>query len=104
MPVVPYRVATACMQEFENLMKGEDLQKIHQAFTSSISFNTPEIAQWLTDNDYLARTQRITIGLGIYTPTESKELSGSEGRITVFIFPEEEGKENDPFNLGTLTP
>ena len=106
MPVVPLPLAKSCMQLYDTLMKGEDVQKIHKAFTNSVTFQTTELAAWLNENRYLENADSIRICLGIYTPDAARQLGGAieEGRITVFICPIKNGEEVDAYNVGQTSP
>jgi hypothetical protein len=106
MPVFPLPVARECMQQYDNLMRGSDVNKMHQAFTDTVTFNTADLAGWLNANGYLENTDSIRICMGIYTP-EGARTSGKqsdEGRVTVFICPIKNGEEIDCFNGGTSGP
>ncbi len=106
MPVVPLPIARACWQQYDELMRGDDLPKMHQAFTDTITFNTRDLANWLKTNNYLENTDSIRICLGIYTPEAASHLNqqNDEGRVTVFICPMRDGAEIDCFNGGNNGP
>jgi hypothetical protein len=93
------------MANFETIMQGQDLEPIHGAFTSSVTFNTPDFKTWLESNGYLENTSGIRVSMGIYTQAAAEELRipQSAGRLTVFVWPI--NNDNDPpFNLGSGTP
>jgi hypothetical protein len=118
MAIVPPDVAVECMQNFERIMQGDDLDTIKQCFTTSITFRTPELAEWLQSNNHLTDTVTIKVSFGVYTAAAAKQLGKPEheGRLTAFIWPEKEGAEmatdagdggdgkGAPFNLGELNP
>jgi hypothetical protein len=105
MPVVPLPIARACMEEYNTLMQGDNLQRMHQAFTNTVTFDTKDFADWLNTNHYLENSDSIRVCFGIYTPDAAKQLdTDGEGRVTVFICPVREGEEVDAYNLGQTGP
>jgi hypothetical protein len=93
------------MANFESIMQSQDLQPIHAAFTTSVSFNTPDIKDWIVGNGYFDNTTSFRISMGIYTQAAADELRipQSAGRLTVFIWPVSDSDE-PPFNVGSGTP
>jgi hypothetical protein len=106
MPQFPLPVAKECMQQYDTLMRGEDVSKMHEAFSDTVTFNTADLAQWLNANNYLENTDSIRVCFGIYTPDGARAAGkqGDEGRVTVFICPIREGEEIDCYNGGTNGP
>lgn len=129
MAVVPPEVAVECMENFERIMQGGDPDAIRQCFTTSITFKTPELAEWLQTNNHLTDTVTIKISFGVYTAAAAKLLGKPEheGRLTAFIWPEKArtgiadedagitteetemakgggDRGGAPFNLGELAP
>jgi hypothetical protein len=105
MPVVPLPLARACMEEYNTLMLGENVQQMHEAFTNTVTFNTKDFATWLDTNKYLENSDSIRICLGVYTPDVARELNAGEiGRITAFICPVVDGIEVDAYNIGENGP
>lgn len=106
MPVFPLPIARECMQKYDDLMRGSDVNKMHQAFTDTVTFTTPDLAEWLNANDYLQNTDDIRICFGVYTPEGARESgkADNEGRVTVFICPMRNGVEIDCYNGGGNGP
>jgi hypothetical protein len=106
MAVIPPEIAQECMKYFNTIMNGSDLGPIKQSFSSSVTFKTPEFAEWLIDNKYLENTTTIRISFGIYTEAAAEELHIPElaGRLTAFVWPINNGEEKPPFNLGQTKP
>jgi hypothetical protein len=103
MPVVPLPLARACMEEYNTLMLGDNVQQMHDAFTSTVTFNTADLAAWI--NKYLENSDSIRICLGVYTPDVVSQLKAGEiGRITAFICPVIDGEEVDAYNIGENGP
>lgn len=106
MPIVPLPIAKACMEAYTTLMRGEDLQRMHQAFTNTVTFDTKDFGDWLLDNKYLENSDSIRICFGIYTSEAAKQLGGEAepGRVTAFVCPIKNNEEVDAYNLGQTGP
>lgn len=106
MPQFPLPVAKECMLKYNELMKGDDVGKMHRAFSDAIVFNTKGLAEWLNTNNYLENTDSIKICFGVYTPEGAAQAGkgNDEGRVTVFICPTRDGVEIDCYNGGSTLP
>lgn len=106
MPKFPLPIAKECMAQYDTLMRGDDVPKMHQAFTDTVTFDTKDLADWLNENNYLNNTDSMRICFGVYTPDAAKEAGKEteEGRVTVFICPIKDNVEIDCFNTGTSGP
>lgn len=104
MAVVPAQLARECMEQYEQVMNGNDLTRIHDAFTASVTFLTPEYSAWISG--YLLTTDSIRISFGVYTANACAQLGipGSEGRLTAFVWPIAGTQEFEPFNVGQTEP
>jgi hypothetical protein len=106
MPQFPLPIAKECMAKYDELMRGDDVPKMHNAFSDTVTFNTKDLADWLTTNNYLQNTDSIRVCFGVYTP-DAAQAAGKEeeeGRVTVFICPIRNGEEIDCFNGGSNGP
>ncbi len=106
MAVVPSTLAHECMDNFDSIVKGDDLGAIKASFSNSVSFKTPELSAWLKGNEYLENTTSIRISFGIYTEEAATQLHIPHlaGRLTAFVWPMVAAEEKPPFNLGTIDP
>jgi len=106
MAEVPLEIAHECMQHFNTIMNGNNLEIIKESFSSSVTFQTPAFASWLAENNYLENTTEIKLSFGIYTTNAAERLNVPHlaGRLTAFVWPINANTENPPFNVGTLAP
>jgi len=110
---VPVALAQECMANYSSIMLSGDLGPITAAYTATVSFNTPEFAEWLAKNNYLQTTTQLTIAFGIYTQAAAEQIGKPEyaGRLTTFVWPvtggegsKGDGDDKPPFNGGILVP
>jgi hypothetical protein len=100
------KLAQECVENFADIMQNGNLETIRTAYSSSVSFATPELAEWLNNGGYLSGTNHIEISFGIYTESVADQLNIPElaGRITAFIWPKKPGEIYNPYNVGNLLP
>jgi len=99
-------LARACMDNYEQVMKSDNLKPIQDSFSVSVSFSTPEFAEWLHQHNYLETSAQLNLTFGIYTPEVAREIGKPEyaGRLTTFVWPIVDGEAMAPFNGGELKP
>jgi hypothetical protein len=104
MPVVPVQLALDCMSEFETVFNGGDLNLIHNAWSNSVSFNSGDFADWVSQN--AGKSDQFKIAFGIYTPDASNSLGvpALAGRLTAFVWAVSGNEDSSPFNSGELRP
>lgn len=104
MPVVPAQLALDCMNEFDAVINGSDMDLIHKALSYSVSFESADFAAWVQAN--AGKSDRFKIAFGIYTTDASNSLGVPDhtGRLTAFVWAVSGTEESAPFNSGELTP
>jgi len=83
-------------------MKSADLEKIHNAFSFSVSFTNADFLAWVRSNE---NADEYRISFGIYPDQQEEPMkAGSEGRLTAFVWSIVDGQEGTAYNMGDLKP
>jgi hypothetical protein len=118
---VDYILAEECIALYKKVYQDNDINAIHKAYTTHISFPIASLNVYLHGRSL---TDVINIKLGIYTKKFAEKYPGTiEGRLTAFLCPETtlfdeipmamdlnvggpsaDPTDSDPLNLGVLTP
>jgi len=122
--VVDPTLAQSCIDDYEILYKSSANSTILRAFTSSVSFSSPDLVTWLGEvcKPGATDTNNLRICFGIYNirmMSAYPEISQHLNRLTVFIWPYNDNKkasylkedkvvrgggEVPPYNIGSLYP